>query len=315
MGRPGLSDEPYKALTNSNPKILFTRDLLSERMVMIFTHKGENCHDYSLTITLYAGLPYVEIIWHIENKPAEPWPEAGWMCFPLNLDDPEFKLGRLGGIVDPTKDFIRGSNFDYCFLNSGMAIVDDQGRGVGICSPDVPAISLEKPGLWQYSGYRIPKKPVVFFNLYNNQWSTNFTEWIEGSWSTRFYLWAIESYDNESALVRPSEEARVPLRTAMVNTEAGRLPPSSSGITLSMKGVFATAFYENPHGEGTLLRLWENAGNSGTCKITLPQKSQFKSAQYCNLRGELTNKSVPIEKGILKVEMPAYAPVSLVLKP
>jgi hypothetical protein len=34
-------------------------------------------HDYSITVTLYANAPYVELIWNINAKPAEPWPEAG----------------------------------------------------------------------------------------------------------------------------------------------------------------------------------------------------------------------------------------------
>jgi alpha-mannosidase len=280
---------------------------------LLFTPQVENRHVYSVTITLYDGLPNIEIIWNIENKPAEPWPEAGWMCFPLNISNPEFRLGRLGGIVDPTKDFIKGSNFDYCFLNSGMAIVNDHEKGMGFCSPDVPAISLEKPGLWQYSGFAVPKKPKVFFNLYNNQWSTNFTEWIEGSWSARFYLWGIDEYDNESSITTPSEEVRVPFKSVLVSGPAGKLPDHATGISLSKKGILVTAFCNNPDGEGTLLRLWENSGNSGSCTITLPRNSNYKYGEFCNLRGELKNKIVNVEDGKIEVHINAYQPVSLAL--
>jgi hypothetical protein len=315
MGRPNLSAEPHKMITNKNPEIHFTKNHLLESVDLLFHPNRENRHTYSLTIALYKDLPYVEMVWHIENKAAEPWPEGGWICFPVNIDNPNFRLGRLGAVVDPTKDFIKGSNFDYCFLNAGMAIFDDEGTGLGICSPDAPAISLGEPGLWKYSGYRIPQKSHVYFNLYNNQWSTNFTEWIEGSWSIRFHLWAINNYENESAIITPSEEARIPLLTAMATSGGGELKSVNSGIRLSEKGILVGAFCENPEGDGTLLRLWETSGKNSRCEIILPKKASFKSARYCNLRGELEKDSsdFDIKEGKFTIVMKAYQPVSVIL--
>jgi alpha-mannosidase len=106
------------------------------------------------------------------------------------------------------------------------------GHGFGKTSPDVPGISLERPGLWKYTPGFVPKKTNVFFNLYNNQWSTNFTEWIEGSWSARFYLWAFDSYDNEHSIITPSEEFRNPLVATYVSGQPGPLPLTGEGIKL-----------------------------------------------------------------------------------
>ena len=42
---------------------------------MLFTPTESVLHDYSITVTLYANTPYAELVWNINAKPAEPWPE------------------------------------------------------------------------------------------------------------------------------------------------------------------------------------------------------------------------------------------------
>jgi alpha-mannosidase len=312
LGRPGLTDEPYRVVKESKARVSFQKDELKVSAIMQFDRKDQNPHDYSVIITLYRGQPYVEINWAIHGKEAEPWPEAAWIPFSFNVKNPDFKAGRLGAVVDPAKDFIRGSNFDYFFLNTGVAVVDKQGDGYGVSSPDVPGISLGRPGLWRYSGDFIPKTPELFFNLYNNQWSTNFTEWIEGSWNTHFYIWNIEGYNNE-ALIIPSEEFRMPLKAAYANRR-GSLPVSKQGICLSKKGIFLTAFAPNPDGEGLLLRLWEQAGESGDCTVELPEELKVDSAQSVNLRGIVIGNSIAVSGRKFTVNIEAYAPNSFILK-
>ena len=314
LGRPGLSDEPYLAVKETAARISYQQDALKASAVMHFDKNGRNPHAYSLIISLYEGQPYIEIIWAIHSKEAEPWPEAGWIPFSFNVKNPSFKAGRLGAVVDPTKDFIKGSNFDYYFLNTGIAVVDEKGNGYGISSPDVPGISLDRPGLWKYSGEFIPEKPNVFFNLYNNQWSTNFTEWIEGSWNTRFYIWSIDAYDNEKDLITPSEEFRIPLKAAFSGGNNGALPAQKQGISLSQKGISVTAFGPNPEGNGILLRLWEKAGDSGECIVSLPKNLDVKYAQPVNLRGIPAGEKIQIAGWEMKIKVDAYKPYSYILK-
>ena len=315
LGRPNLSDDPYRMLKVTGAKTLFSRNDVSVSAVMQFAPRADMPHDFTVVITLYRDMPYVEITWSINSKPAEPWPEAGWISFPFNLQRPVFKLGRLGAVVNPATDFVKGSNFDYCFLNTGLAIIDEAGRGFGLCSPDAPGVSLDRPGLWRYSGYFIPEKPNVFINLYNNQWSTNFTEWVEGSWSARMYVWGVDKFENGSSIVVPSEELRVPLKAVITEGPPGKLPVVNSGIILSMKGVFVTAFCKNPDGAGTLIRLWEQTGGAGTCKVTLPPGTRFTRAELCDLRGQKRDGTLyPIEKGVFELPIHAYQPVSVILE-
>ena len=268
-------------------------------------------HRFSVVYQIRKNSPYAEVTWNVQNKQAEANPEAGWLVFPCRADNPQFRLGRTGGVVDPAKDFVPQTNHDFYFLNTGMAITDGK-NGIGINTPDAPGVSLERPGLFRFSKNFKPQTPAVFINLYNNQWGTNFTEWIEGSWSSKIYLWGIDDYTNESGLITPTEETRQPLVGFYFDGKPGRLPATNKGIQLSQKGIVVTSFAPTPDNRYRL-RLWEMAGNSGVCEIELPPV--FKSAQLCNLRDEpLPDAAFLIKDGKLKVNYKAYQPLTLMLR-
>lgn len=314
FGRPNLDDTPYSRVNGGKATAEYSSDETAAKAFLHFTSEMGNPHNYSLSYTLYKDLPFIEINWFIDGKQADPWPEAGWISFPFNVENPQFRSGRLGSVIDPLKDIIKGSDFDYYLVNSGVALLDNKNSGFALCTPDAPAVSLDRPGLWKYSKIFYPKNPNVFVNLFNNMWSTNFTEWIEGSWSVKMFVWSFQDYTNESSLISPSEEFRSPLRAAYMTGKAGALPSSGEGITLTKKGVLVTAFGPNLFGEGTVLRLWEQAGESGKCKITLPDGVSFTRALPVNLRGEKTGIPVILKDNSFETEMGAYKPASFILE-
>jgi hypothetical protein len=91
---------------------------------------------------------------------------------------------------------------------------------------------------------------------------------------------------------------------------AGDLPASRHGIELDRKGALITAFGANPDGAGTLLRLWEQTGQSGPCRIRLPDGLEASTVQPVNLRGETEGKALPVRGGSFKTELKAFAPAS-----
>ena len=108
---------------------------------------------------------------------------------------------------------------------------------------------------------------------------------------------------------------------AVSEAPPGKLPATAAGITISNaqgaasgRGLLLTAFGRNPYGEGTLLRLWEQAGNAATCTIQLPAGMKARTAQFCNLRGEITGPSIAIsESGTFNVTPRPMAPTSMIL--
>jgi hypothetical protein len=73
-----------------------------------------------------------------------------------------------------------------------------------------------------------------------------------------------------------------------------------------------TAFGANPDGEGTLLRVWEQTGTSGTVTVKLPKGMKAAKATPVNLRGEKIAKPMSIESGKLQFDLGAYAPASFI---
>ncbi|HOW68705.1 MAG TPA: hypothetical protein PK256_25790, partial [Verrucomicrobiota bacterium] len=126
-----------------------------------------------------------------------------------------------GVITDPTKDMIEGGNFAFFWTQGGVSICDPSGRGVGLCSPDAPALSLGEPGIYKFKGKWTNPKSSIYVHLFNNKWNTNFRSFWEGDLSVRVRLWPITGYTAERDLVTPSEETLAPMLTGLSNYKAG----------------------------------------------------------------------------------------------
>jgi len=286
-----------------------------------------------LRVTLHAGAPWLDLEWSIAHKTPDPWPEGGWLCFPLRADNPAFRLARLGTIVDPAKDLVPGSNHEIFCLNGGLTVSGADGGSTGICPIDAQLISVERRGLWRYSRDFVAHKPDVFVMLFNNVYSTNFAQWIEGSWSSRVRLWSLEQGPSQDeSLIGGSWEARTACLAAVSDAKPGKLSPVASGLTIAPqagvaapagvpaasspapRGVLVTAFGPNPCGQGTLLRLWEQAGNKGTFTIRLPEGMKARTAQPCDLRGQPIGAPLAVsDHGAFEVSIKPMAPVSVIL--
>jgi len=63
-----------------------------------------------------------------------------------------------------------------------------------------------------------------------------------------------------------------------------------------------------------LLRVWEQAGESGSLTLYLPAGLKVTKAVPVNLRGEIKGEPVPVRAGKIEFELGAYAPASFILK-
>jgi alpha-mannosidase len=314
LGRPNLDDRPGYTAFGTAPVVHWEHSGSRAVAALLFKASDKIPHAYSVIYALEAGRSALEVTWGIQSKQAEPWPEAGWISFPFDIENPQFRVGRLGGIADPAKDFVRGSNFDYYMTQHGVALYDKSGAGFAVTSPDAPAVSLDRPGLWTWTGNFIPHRASVFFNVFNNQWSTNFTEWIEGSWSARFYVWPFKQYDAATSLVIPAEELATPFYAIMASGAPGGRPLVYAGVEVTEKNIAVTAFGPAENGNGVLLRLWETAGRRVTCGVKLPDGSTFRTATPVDLRNRKTGDEIAIVARQFSIVCRANRPMTLILR-
>lgn len=313
MIRSQIPQKESRTYKGSCEKIVYLHMGNAIRASILGTLNDDDSQSYVVTYTLYENQPYVEITWGVDGKRPNPLPEAGWLSFPFNVDKPRYRLYRTGGIVDPQKDFVERTNQDFYFLNTSMTMFNAAGNGIGLNCPTSPGISIDNPGLFQFSGKKELSTGKVFMNLYNTQWGTNFTEWIEGSFSSQAYIWSYDAYDAEASFITPSEESRVPLKAAFYEGPGGDSPLSQEGISLDRKGVLLTTF--KAEGGGKLLRLWEQTGTSGSCRVYLLKEGDYKRAYLCNLRGEVLDEvGIEIADNSFQFAIKAWQPVSFILK-
>jgi hypothetical protein len=310
---PPAKDVPHISASPRNFRLSISRGPLWTVATMRAAAGKEVPHDVTLRVTLFADQPYIDVEWQVTGKKADPWPEGGWLCFPLKIDQPRFRLGRLGSVTDPAKDIVRSGNFDTFCLNTGLNVLGSDSSGVGLCPIDSPLVGLGYPGLYRYSRTFEPRKPLVLVNLFANVYGTNFQQWIGGTWSSRVRLWAVDGKKLESDLITPAWEARSPLQAIMVDAPAGGLPPLQAGIELSRKGVLVTALGPNPDGAGTLLRLWEQAGEGGMCAVRLPEALSKAALQPCDLRGRPRGGPIAPRDGRYQIPLAPFAPASFLL--
>lgn len=321
LGKPAMppADQVlYRAAVPSKTQWHVEQTPVSVTLVME-AQPGEGVPFGEITrIQLYRDQTWIDLEVTLRDKPADPWPEAGWLCLPFVIEDPQFALGRLGGIANPATDFVAGGNVDTIALNGGMTVTDREGQGMGLCAVDNPLVSLGEPGCWKYSKTFTPRKSRVFVNLFNNQWTTNFRMWNSGTWTSRVRLWAASSRAVEQSLVTPSEEARFPLMAGAADGKAGTLGVTKRGIELSRRGVKVTAFGANPDGEGLVLRLWEAAGSREPCTVRLPAEMKIKSVQPIDLRGRSVGAPLSLSQtkqgAVFKAVLDKYAPASFKLE-
>jgi alpha-mannosidase len=311
MHRGLPNDITYAAITPARWRLIHTRTPAADIATLTAGDTHGLAQGIATVFTFHRDTATVEAEWRVTGKTPNPIPEGGWFCFPVAAAQPQYLFGRLGGPITP-KEILRGGNVNLICLNTGMAVTGSDG-GVGLCPIDAPCVSIGQPGLWKSDWDFAPKSPTVFVNLYNNMWATNFPFWIDGSWRCRVRLWAMpKSADTASQLAISSWEARMPLLAVSATGTGGRLPAEQAGLTVSRKGVLVTAFGVNPDGTGTLLRVWEQAGQGRDLTIELP--GNFKTATPVSLRGEAIGPPVDIKDGRLTFLLHAYAPASFILK-
>ena len=165
----------FDLLLGSRPDLM--RDYGAPEHVLL-TVICEHNWGYGDTIT-------VELSW--ESKPVCRMPEAAWMSFsPLQAEDGQWLLRKLGSWIDPL-DVVRCGGRWLHAVDGDVDYQDAQTK-LMIHTSDAPLVSVGEPSLLRFPNAQPDPRGGVHINLYNNKWSTNFPQWIEGAARYRFDL-------------------------------------------------------------------------------------------------------------------------------
>jgi len=318
MHKPGMISEkqvPYRAAASVRGIVKIDRH---SAIIECPAAPAQHMPAAALRISLPQDRPCIDLELTIIDKAKDNWPQADWLCMPFKVASPRFRVHRPLGAIDPAADILPGADRDLFSVGFGVTIADADGAGIAICPLDHPLVSLDRPGCFRFSrdGRSFtPTRPVVYLNLFNNQWNTNFRYWYPGSWSSRVRIWTFDAGTPAAEVIAvPALEARNPLVAVRAEGRRVTLPSLQSGLTASRKGVLVTAFGSNPDGRGTLLRVWEQAGIGGDLTVTLPAGATFAAATPVDLRGEKLGETREIKGGEFAFPLRAYAPASFIVE-
>ncbi len=124
----------------------------------------------------------------LQEKQATPYVEGGSFVFDLNLTNPEYTINKVGTLLDPARDIAKDANNKmYCMEN--FVDITDGEKSIAVLSQDAPLFSIGESAVYKFKGeYESRSDAKIYINLFNNQWGTNFPQWMEGDYTYEFAL-------------------------------------------------------------------------------------------------------------------------------
>ncbi|MEA4897105.1 MAG: DUF5054 domain-containing protein [Christensenellaceae bacterium] len=164
-----------------------------EGRVLTLRYRARACAEYGdaerieLRLTLKEAGDELPIELRLFAKQATPCVESGSLVMKLSMADPAYRINKNGDWLDPATDIADGANHAlYCLERYVEA--SENGATVRVEAVDSPLVAIGETGIYTYRRRYERREPTLIFNLFNNQWGTNFPQWIEGDMRFRFVL-------------------------------------------------------------------------------------------------------------------------------
>jgi alpha-mannosidase len=233
-------------------------------------------------ITMYDDQPYIDLAYDLEGKEETSFVEAGHFIFPIQLNNPQVAINKLGSVVDPQEDIVRNANHTlHCCEH--WVDVSDGDKGMAIIPLDTPLVSIGSKGILQFRREPQEKSSTLFFNAFNNGWGTNFPQWMGGDYSFSYRLIPHQGNWQQANIAEQAFETVTPLQIGFASVKADNnksVPVSSEWMNVS-EGMQIVCLKPAEKGEGLILRLREINGMEK--KVTVTFKDPYDSIEACDL--------------------------------
>ena len=164
-----------------------------------------DCGEVRLSLTFRDDDVLLEL--SLFSKEATPFVEFGSLVLPF-AGKAAYRIGKPGGVVNPETDIVDCANHAMFNLEREVTILG-QNANLCVCSLDAPLFGIGTPGVYEYhKQYGAERPAVLYFNLFNNMWGTNFPQWIEGTFTYRFILRGCGGEEADRGTVWASELTR-----------------------------------------------------------------------------------------------------------
>ncbi|WP_235948277.1 DUF5054 domain-containing protein [Paenibacillus glycinis] len=282
FGKPGYPRIGGRLFENGDARTELIREGGRQQIRILYgtdpESRGEfgNAATAELVVTLDGEASHADFEWKLAGKRETAFAEAGYFVLPLNVGGPQYRLQKLGAVVDPVRDIARGANTRLHCVDQWVDVTGEDGSGLAVFPLDTPLCSIGEPGIFQYDEAYVPEEPVLFFNLFNNQWGTNFPQWIGGDLAYRFRLQPHAGDWKAAGLEAAAEELRRPLIAARGEAAANR-----PLLREPLRDVRWLAVKTAESGEDAVVIRWMNATDERR-ETTLALNGDYAAVIRCS---------------------------------
>ncbi|TVY08471.1 DUF5054 domain-containing protein [Paenibacillus cremeus] len=213
--------------------------------------------------------PHVDMEWRLRGKEATPLAESGHILFPLQIENPSYRINKMGSVIDPCTDIVRSSSTLLHCVESFVDVSDGR-AGMAVVPLDSPLLFIGRNGMWDFEPDYKPEKPELNFNLFNNWWGTNFPQWVGGELKYRYRLIPHAGDWREGAVWQKAQETVAQPRAMKSDSsrvEAGRLELLPQGL----HGLAVTCLKPAEDGDGFILRLRDWLGEAREVSVVFSE--------------------------------------------
>lgn len=325
FGRPGYPEVAHRTFTGRASEARIESGAGWGALITTFPQAPESVEEMgnpavvTQTITLHEDSRWVDLEYRLTGKDESPLIEAGHVVFPFAARRPRYAVNKTGAVIDPSTDIARGANrlLHGC---ERWVDVEDGRAGILVIPFDSPLFSIGSMAIERFDGDALPGDPVLYFNLFNTQWGTNFPQWIGGDLRFRFRLIPHAGDWRDSRAWILAAAAVQPPACLPVDSTALSAPAPQGILMAPLDDVETVVFKRAERGEGFILRLRDPTGRGGrrTIRLRVPYGSHgTRTAVLCSLT-EKELRPIPltvIPGGVsLPLELRPFEIVTLKLK-
>lgn len=256
---------------------------------------------FSLQVALHSDQKRIDFTCNIDRI-ANLDKEGGYFAFPFAFRNPTIRLEIPDGVIRPEVDQIKGACKDWYSVQQFLTVSD--GSAAVVWTPlDSPLVTLQDINRGQWYEHLDIRNGNVFAYVFNNYWWTNYKASQDGPCTFRFALTSGKSFTDAEAK-RFGESASIPLVAVSVEgTPTGRPAAERSFVSVDKDAVIVQAVLPARFSDGTLIRLREMSGSTGSATLTV-DGIDFRQAYLCNLAED---KLQPLEARNGKIGVPCRA--------
>lgn len=198
----------------------------------------------------------------LKGKQEIPYVESGSFLIPLAEDKPQYHINKSNVLLNPATDIQENANHVFYCLENHIHTIGEK-NGVCVISRDVPLVTLGETGIYTYlNNFEEPKEPILYFNLFNNMWGTNFPQWIGGSFQYRFILFGFEQTEAANVMERAAQLRQgVEITHNTLEKEFGSFPEHMQLINMRKENGGIILRFRDLSGKDSSRRLKVNGYN------------------------------------------------------